>query len=187
MRRRSRAFTLVELMVVITVICILMAIAVPIVSAAINRSRAALTVSLVGLLQQACAKYEAAYQRYPWLKAAEVREKMAAGKADEVEIKTTGVYAELSGRGAANRTESFLAGVPGRCVKDLGSGRTLVDGWGREIKIRIAPDSGEIVIWSFGRDGKDETNDGASTDPARFPKIYYCFGSGGTGDDKGTQ
>jgi len=43
------------------------------------------------------------------------------------------------------------------------------------------------VIWSCGGNGKDETNDGDSPDPAKFPKTYYVFGKGDTGDDISTR
>jgi len=39
------------------------------------------------------------------------------------------------------------------------------------------------VIWSCGPDGKDDTNDGVSPDPAKFPKTYYWFGTGRKSDD----
>jgi hypothetical protein len=37
----------------------------------------------------------------------------------------------------------------------------------------------------LARRGRDDTNDGESTDPQRKPKTYYWFGKGETGDDIG--
>jgi len=60
---------------------------------------------------------------------------------------------------------------------------TLVDNWGREIMFRVDPEKLAPVIWSCGADGKDDTNDGVSPDPAKFPKTYYWFGTGRKSDD----
>ncbi len=185
--RRPRGFTLVELLVVICIISILMGLVFAIVAAAMNHANKALTRAMVGTVQGALETYKQTYQSYPWLKATEVEKKMLAGKAGEVEIKTAAVYAELSGKGPVNTAENFLRGVPDRCIRDLGGGKTLVDAWGREIKIRVDPNNSEVVVWSVGKNGKDETNDGTTPDANKRPKIYYLFTSGKDGDDLGTR
>lgn len=185
--RRPRGFTLVELLVVICIISILLSLVFAIVAAAMNHANKALSQAMVGTVQGALQSYQQTYQSYPWLKATEVEKKMLAGEAGEVEIDTAKVYAELSGRGPVNTNEDFLRGLHGRFKKDLGGGRSLVDAWGREIRIRVDPNNSEVVVWSFGRNGKDETNDGATPDANKQPKIYYLFTSGDSGDDKGTR
>jgi hypothetical protein len=89
-------------------------------------------------------------------------------------ISTREVYAALLGLPVP-----LLDGMPKEFVKD----GTLVDHWGRELMIRVDPKTRQPVIWSCGLNGIDETNDGDSPDPTKFPKGYYWFGKGDTGDD----
>ena len=109
---------------------------------------------------------------------------MAASLPGEVEILTVKVLAELRGQGEVNKITDYLGGIDAASMKDLGSGRTLVDPWGREYLIRVNPRAMSSVVWSRGRNGADETNDGASSDPVKMPKIYYVFRSGDEGDDQ---
>ncbi len=63
----------------------------------------------------------------------------------------------------------------------------LVNGqypWGAPPAVTATSEiAGKAVIWSCGPNGVDETNDGKSPDPAKYPKGYYWFGKGDTGDD----
>jgi hypothetical protein len=92
------------------------------------------------------------------------------------------VYRELCGRG---EKKYFRFGMPMRCPVPswaVADG-CFVDAWGRPIQFRMDPDSLAPVVWSYGPDGVDDTNDGASADPVRFPKTYYCFSTGRKSDD----
>ncbi len=186
-RRATRGFTLIEMLIVVCIIGILLSMVFPIITLANNMAQEAQTKTLVGVVKDACDRYEQTHQTYPWLKATKVEKKMLAGLPGEVEIKTAAVYAELSGKGSANTADNFLSGVDGKYKKDLGAGTTLVDARGREIMIRIDPNSSRVVVWSVGRNGKDETNDGATPDANKRPKIYYLFTAGDNGDDKVTR
>ena len=182
-RAGRRGFTLIELLVVIFIISLLTGIIIPIISHAIYKTNLARTRMLLGQCEAACGNFFDTYNRYPWMKSAEVKKKMQAGKAAEVEIMTSQVLSELRGQGALNISADYLGTVKSRYIKDLGDGPTLVDPWGREISIRIDPKTLELVFWSVGRDGKDDTNDGASPDPVAEPDIYYYFEQGDSGDD----
>jgi prepilin-type N-terminal cleavage/methylation domain-containing protein len=184
---RHRAFTLIELLVVIAIICILTGILVPVISYAINKGATTKTRILIGGCQTALENYYSDHQRYPWVKQPEVAGLVAAGKASEVEITTVKVVTELSGGGPLNTEVNYLDSVNSRMKKDLGKGLTLVDGWGREIFFRVDTEDGGPVVWSAGRNGRDETADGSSPDPATRPESYYLFTSGDDGDDEGSR
>jgi hypothetical protein len=122
-------------------------------------------------LEVACETHNMDWNQHPWPRLNKVGAK--------TRIDPVRVYAELSGKGKINTTENYLARLEPRFVK----GGQVVDNWGNPLQIRIDPNSLQPVIWSTGRNGKDETNDGTSTNPAKLPKTYYWFGKGDTGDD----
>lgn len=140
-----------------------------------RRSRPKVPVRiLVTELRLACANFRLMHERYPW---AEV-EDVTGGTA----IDCRRVYVELRGLPGAKinkERRDYLGKLPDRFVK----GGVVVDSWGRPLVFRVNAKNGEPVVWSYGRNGRDETNDGESPDPAKRPKTYYWFGKGGTGDD----
>ena len=182
-RALPRAFTLVELLVVISIIGILVGILVPAISHAISEATRLRAQAVLDKCSAALGMYRNDHSGLPWTKAAEVKALMSAGKAAQVEIKTSAVLAELRGRGSLNKTADYLSGLESRHVQDLGAGPTLVDAWGREIRFRVDPATGEPVVWSVGPNGVDETNNGVSPDPVGQPQIYYVFTVGKGGDD----
>jgi hypothetical protein len=131
------------------------------------------TASFVAELDLACENFRLENGQYPWAKPSEVT---AA-----TEIRGKDVYVELQGLPGAtiNTSQNYLGEVKKRQVKN----GTLVDNWGHEIMFRVDPEKLTPVIWSCGPDGKDDTNDGVSPDPAKFPKTYYWFGTGRKSDD----
>ena len=181
----SRGFTLVELLVVIAIVSLLMATVFAILGPIMNARNNAKARSVAGTVHSALEQYRGDFNNYPWLKPAEVGKKMAASLPGEVEILTVSVLAELRGQGEVNRITDYLGGMDAASMKDLGSGRTLVDPWGREYLIRVNPETMSPVVWSRGRNGSDETGDGASSDPVKLPGIYYLFGNDDCGDDQG--
>ena len=131
------------------------------------------TANLVLQLDVACSSFRLLNDQYPWPKPDSVT---AA-----TEIRGKDVYIELRGLPGAkiNTSRHFIAEVDIHLLKN----GALVDTWGHEIMFRVDPKTLTPVIWSCGPDGKDGTNDGVSPDPAKFPKTYYWFGTGDTGDD----
>jgi len=129
------------------------------------------TRSVVDELDLACSNFRLENGRYPWAKPDSVTA--------TTEIRCRDVYVELRGLPGAkiNTTQDYFGEVKERYLKN----GTVVDTWGHEITFRVDPATMKPVIWSCGRDGKDDTNDGVSPDPAKFPKTYYWFGSGSTG------
>jgi prepilin-type N-terminal cleavage/methylation domain-containing protein len=65
MSRRSRGFTLIELMVVIVIIAILMSIAIAVVQGIVSRARTTRTEGLVRMLSEACNLYKQDFDQYP--------------------------------------------------------------------------------------------------------------------------
>ncbi len=181
----SRGFTLVELLVVIAIISLLMATVFAILGPIMTARANAKARSVAGTVTSALEQYRGDFNNYPWLKASDVSKKMAASLPGEVEILTVKVLAELRGQGEVNRITDYLGGMDSGSMKDLGSGRTLVDPWGREYLIRVNPKTMSPVVWSRGHNGSDETGDGETPDAVKMPKIYYLFRSGDCGDDQG--
>ena len=64
-RREKRAFTLVELLVVIAIIAILVALLLPAINAAREAARRNQCINKVRQLALALANYESGFQRYP--------------------------------------------------------------------------------------------------------------------------
>jgi type II secretory pathway pseudopilin PulG len=172
-------------MVVVAIVSLLMATVFAVLGPVMTYRANAKARSVSGMVHSACEQYRGDFSNYPWLKPAEVSKKMAASLPGEVEILSAKVLAELRGQGEVNRTTDYLGGLDARSMKDLGAGRTLVDPWGREYLIRVNPGTMSAAVWSRGRNGVDETNDGATSDPVKLPKIYYAFRSGDAGDDQG--
>jgi hypothetical protein len=128
------------------------------------------------MLQQlfrACENFRLDNGQYPWPKPNEATPTTVISVRD--------VYIELRALPGAkiNTTLDYL----GEVHKDFLKNDTLVDPWGHEIMIRVDPEKGTPVIWSCGKDGKDDTNTGTSPNPIKFPETYYWFGLGNTGDD----
>lgn len=120
-------------------------------------------------LQVACAGYRLDNGTYPW--------PLPSAVTPTTTISTGEVCAILRGERGGNQI--YLGDIPKKFLRN----GTVVDRWGHEIMIRVDPATMKPVVWSCGPDGKDDTNDGESPDPAKFPKSYYWFGKGDTGDD----
>jgi hypothetical protein len=132
------------------------------------------TWNLVRNLRAACVGFQLDNGQYPWPKPESVTA--------TTEIKGSDVYVELRGLpGAMINTNhiDYYGVVDKRRVKN----GAWVDQWGHEIMFRVDPGTLEPVVWSCGEDGKDDTNDGVSPDPAKFPKTCYWFGTGKMSDD----
>ncbi len=200
LKQNREGFTLIELMVVIAIIGILMGILMPVLGAVRRRAQRVQVSSLVKECELASVNFRLEYGQYPWTKPPYAKTRMEDAP-DEVEILTYDVYKEIKGQGdLINSVQDYLGKIPSKFVKDKGDGDTLVDLWDNIIKFRVNPEGMAPVVWSFGQNKTDETNDG--TVPAgRWMKKppnqaveldgdvvmkYYYYGDTSDGDDIGT-
>jgi len=65
MNRKNKAFTLVEILVVITIITLLVSLLVVLIGSLIDRARYAKTAATVKLLDEACKTYKHGFGEYP--------------------------------------------------------------------------------------------------------------------------
>jgi prepilin-type N-terminal cleavage/methylation domain-containing protein len=186
--RRRGAFTLVELLVVITVICILMGMVTSGVVVAMRKAEETRIRTLVTFLRPPCERFRDDHGSYPWTSP----EKVTATTV----IDPAAVYAELRGLPGATMNPSidYLKALDPRFVKTVAGKPRLQDGWGADIVFRVDPQNLKPVIWSRGWDGVDDTNfedppakytrytppgpPPAFSNPAKFPRAYYYLGDG---------
>ncbi|MHC4915610.1 MAG: DUF2207 family protein [Planctomycetota bacterium] len=127
-------------------------------------------------LAGACESFRKHYGRYPWPE---------DGRAA---IDPVAVARELTGSSGATVNKEgigFAVGLRHTNPEALARhwSAAFMDGYERPIQYRVDPATGKAVVWSCGENGKDETNDGESPDPAKKPKAHYWYGKGDFGDD----
>ena len=137
------------------------------------QQRKKITAMIIRKLRLALESYRLDHGRYPWT----IPPKVRPGET----IDAAQVYAELraSPNSKINKATDYFMDQAKQYIKD---GR-VVDSWGNEIRFRVDNASLQVIIWSCGPDGKDDTNNGVSPDPATKPQGYYRFGKDDTGDD----
>jgi prepilin-type N-terminal cleavage/methylation domain-containing protein len=183
-RRASRGFTLVELLVVISIIIVLAAMSLGGVQIATKRAKTLQTQSDAMALQQAIEQYYQEYSKLPGLGATsdEIQTRGEAG----VELLTillgkeddTGTMQNPRKLAFLNVKESRNAKKGGLVYSNGGAGGQidgLYDAWGRPFNVRLDNDyEGEIpdpliqgnvvrnrnsLVYSFGQDGRLGTDD----------------------------
>lgn len=183
-RRASRGFTLVELLVVISIIIVLAAMSLGGVQIATKRAKTLQTQSDAMALQQAIEQYYQEYSKLPGVGSTsdEIQTRGEAG----VELLTillgkeddTGTMQNPRKLAFLNVKESRNAKKGGLVYSNGGAGgqiNGLYDAWGRPFNVRLDNDyEGEIpdpiiqgnvvrnrnsLVYSFGPDGKLGTDD----------------------------
>jgi len=136
---RQKGFTLIELLIVVAIIGIIAAIAIPNLLDAIERSRQKRTVSDVRSMAGACQTFSTDYGGYP--------------------------RNALSGDPAGTWPTEVDTQASGAIVPDLIQAVPSMDGWSRPYNFMSGPDAtasnptlgqvtaGHYAIWSFGADG----------------------------------
>jgi prepilin-type N-terminal cleavage/methylation domain-containing protein len=182
--RRQRGFTLMELLVVMTIIAILAGLSVPVANAVMKRARLMRAKHMALELRKAVGTYSTEYGRYP------VASDNGSQAARDAEVETDSVLMnvllgsdEASGPGglnprglpffSANRASSDRNPRDGMVSTPTGGG-TLYDPWGNRYRLIIDVDrnnrckvpSGEgvvakdVLVWSLGPNGEDDRGRG---------------------------
>ena len=128
MKKRESGFTLIELLIVIAIIGILAAIAIPNLLNAVQRGKQKRSMSDMRALATAIEAYAVDNNSYP----------AAACPAGSL---TGGTFNNLATNSFTNLTPTYIA-VP-----------TRMDGWQRPFGYQLSTDSQAYSIRSYGRDG----------------------------------
>ena len=181
---RRRGFTLMELLVVMTILAILAALSVPVANAVMKRARLLSAKHMALELRKAVGTYSAEYNRYP------IAGDNASSSAGDAEVESDRALMDVllasedaSGpRGLNPRAESFFSANKTASAENPrdgvvytpAGGGTLYDPWGNLYRLIIDVDrngrcklpSGdgvvgkEVLVWSLGPNGKDERGHG---------------------------
>jgi type II secretion system protein G len=132
MKKRESGFTLIELLIVIAIIGILAAIAIPNLLNAVQRGKQKRTMSDMRALATAIEAYAVDNNNYP-------------AAACNPGIFTTGTEIALDTNSFTNLTPTYIAQPP------------KTDGWGRFMQYALGTNNSDYRIRSLGRDNTAQT------------------------------
>lgn len=161
--RARRGFTLVELLVVITIIMLLVGLLVVLIRGMVDRSRNAKTTAIVKMLDQGCHEYHTDYGKFPPQDMPKSQSLHKYLGADRI---VTAAYVE-PGRPAPTIKKppiidfriDMLEGPP--ASTDPNPPVNVIDAWGKVIEYANPGTYNKkaVDIWSLGKDDADPEDD----------------------------
>ena len=175
---RKRGFTLVEMLVVITIIALLVSLLVVLITSIIDKARYAKTAATVKLLDEACKTYHVDFGMYPPNDQSDSR---CLHQHLGIPRKIQTVKSEMGGGLYTNKPPivEFQADMlqESKSTPDpLRSPVPIVDAFNNVIRYKNPGtyNRGRFDIWSPGKNGKDEYNESAQDydDVTNWAKEY---------------
>ncbi|HVR87287.1 MAG TPA: prepilin-type N-terminal cleavage/methylation domain-containing protein [Planctomycetota bacterium] len=158
---RKKGFTLVELLVVITIITLLVSLLVVLISSVIDRARYAKTAAIIKLLDDGCKTYNLDFGQYPPNDRGDSR---SLHYHLGIPRKITTQKSDIGGSLVATKPPivEFQRDMLGDTRAGFPDPKTnpvpIVDAWDNPVRYKVPGKFNKkgVDIWSPGKDGKDQ-------------------------------
>ncbi|MBN1809131.1 MAG: prepilin-type N-terminal cleavage/methylation domain-containing protein [Planctomycetes bacterium] len=166
MRTRRRGFTLVELLIVISIIALLAGLTASVVVSAAKRRHTVRVMSRLNQIKLAIEQFKLENNQYPWdLPPNDTTDVVPVFTDVAKELNPSNT--DLAGNVVYNVTKrDYLQFASSGSKKEIDGTGKVVDPWGVEYNVYWNLSLDKVVLWSNGPNGADETSDDAAAGTA---------------------